>query len=226
MGVVSMCGRYTLHAKEEEIIKTFQLTDPILDYEPSYNIAPGQDVLVIIHDGKKKRAGYLRWGLVPSWAKDERIGYKMINARSETAHEKPSFKQLMARKRCLIVADSFYEWKQTDQTKQPQRIQLKDGKLFAFAGLWDKWEQEDRVLFTCTMLTKDANDFMKDIHHRMPIILPKEKEEEWIAPHVQRPVRARDFLDKIEAEELTAYPVDSYVNKAQNNDEACIEALV
>src|SRR5690625_4268266 len=226
MGVVSMCGRYTLHAKEEEIIKTFQLTDPILDYEPSYNIAPGQNVLAIIHDGKKKRAGYLRWGLVPSWAKDEKIGYKMINARTETAHEKPSFKRLMAQKRCLIVADSFYEWKKTDNEKQPKRIQLKDRKLFTFAGLWDKWVDEDNTLFTCTMLTKDANDFMRDIHHRMPIILPKEKENEWITPRKIQPARAKQFIQQLNMDEMKAYDVDTYVNAAKNNDEACIAPLI
>jgi len=225
MGVVSMCGRYTLHAKEEEIIKTFQLTDPILDYEPSYNIAPGQDVLVIIHDGKKKRAGYLRWGLVPSWAKDERIGYKMINARSETAHEKPSFKELMARKRCLIVADSFYEWKQTDETRQPKRIQVKNQGLFTMAGLWDKWKKDGRTLFTCTILTKEATGFIKDIHHRMPIILPREKENEWIDPFVKHPYDAREFLYSFETDELTAYAVSTHVNKASNNDETCIQPL-
>lgn len=221
-----MCGRYTLFADEADIMEEFGLTRRIEGYEPSYNIAPGQNVLTIIHNGKEKRAGYIRWGLVPSWATDEKIGYKMINARSETAHQKPSFKQLLSRKRCLIIADSFYEWKQTDTVKQPQRIQLADRKLFAFAGLWDKWEQEDRVLFTCTMLTKDANDFMKNIHHRMPIILPKEKEDEWITPHVKSPIQAKQFLDEVEDDTLTAYPVNTYVNKAQNNDEMCIQPLI
>lgn len=220
-----MCGRYTLHASEEEVQAAFELTDPILDYEISYNIAPGQKVLAIIHDGKRKRAGYLRWGLVPSWARDERIGYKMINARSETAHEKPSFKNLMARKRCLIIADSFYEWKQTDGSRQAKRIQLKDRNLFAMAGLWDKWESRDKTLFTCTMLTTDANDFMKDIHHRMPIILPKEMEDDWIEPYVKDPLEAREFLHSIQTEELTAYKVSSFVNKATNNDPSCIEPI-
>lgn len=221
-----MCGRYTLFADEAEITSEFGLTHTIEGYEPSYNIAPGQNVLAIIHDGEEKRAGYLRWGLVPSWAQDEKIGYKMINARSETAHQKPSFKQLMARKRCLIIADSFYEWKQTDESKQPQRIQVADRNIFAFAGLWDKWEKNGRILFTCTMLTKDANEFMSDIHHRMPIILPKDKEDEWITPHVQAPVQAKRFLDAVEDEQFTAYSVDTYVNKAQNNDETCIQPIV
>src|SRR5699024_3953493 len=226
IGVVKrMCGRYTLHASVDEIIEEYVLMDPILNYEESYNVAPGQNVLAIIHDGEKKRAGYIKWGLVPSWAKDEKIGYKMINARSETAHEKPSFKQLMMRKRCLIVADSFYEWKQTEGFRQPNRIQLEGRKLFTMAGLWDKWETDDKTLFTCTMLTTDSNDFMKDIHHRMPIILPKDLEDEWIDPHVKDPLEAREFLRSVEVEALTAYKVSSFVNKASNNDQKCIEAI-
>lgn len=221
-----MCGRYTLFADEAEILQEYGISEPIDDYHPSYNVAPGQNVVAIIHDGTKKRAGHLRWGLVPSWAKDEKIGYKMINARSETAHVKPSFKNLMARKRCLIVADSFYEWKQTDESKQPQRIQVADRKLFAFAGLWDKWEQNGKVLFTCTMLTKDANEFMREIHHRMPIILPKNKEDQWIRPQVQKPIEVKHFLDRIDVEDLSSYPVGTYVNKANNNDQACIQPLV
>lgn len=134
-----MCGRYTLLQDELTIRRRFNINQPLIDYNPSYNIAPGENVLAIIYDEQKdeKRAGPLKWGLVPSWAKDKEIGNNMINARSETAHEKPSFRRAMAQKRCLIVADSFYEWKQTDNSKQPQRIQLQDRELFAFAGLWE-----------------------------------------------------------------------------------------
>lgn len=221
-----MCGRFTLLANEQDILEEYNIQQPINSYQPSYNIAPGQDVLTIIHDGKEKRVGHLRWGLVPSWAKDDKIGYNMINARSETAHEKPSFKKLMSRKRCLIVADSFYEWRKEDPEKQPERIQVKNRELFTFAGLWDKWQQGEKTLFTCTMLTKDANDFMKDIHHRMPIILPKEKEDEWINPYIQRPIDAFYFLQSIETEALTSYTVGSYVNSARNNDSSCVVPLV
>ena len=220
-----MCGRYTLLADELELLNDFELDEGIDSFNQSYNIAPGQDVLAIIHDGKKRRAGHLRWGLVPSWAKDEKIGYKMINARSETADEKPSFKKLMSKKRCLIVADSFYEWKKTENNKQPKRIQLKDRKLFAFAGLWDKWEQEDQTLFTCTILTKEANSFMQDIHHRMPIILPKNKEDEWLQPNQLPPTGAKELLLHMDDEELTAYNVSSHVNKATNNDPLCIDPI-
>ncbi|ALX48977.1 SOS response-associated peptidase [Lentibacillus amyloliquefaciens] len=220
-----MCGRYTLLADEVEILEEFGIEQSIDDYQLSYNIAPGQNVLAIIHDGKAKRAGYLRWGLVPSWANDEKIGYKMINARSETAHEKPSFKRLMSRKRCLIVADSFYEWRRDGNEKQPKRIRLENRGLFAFAGLWDKWEQDGKKLFTCTILTKEANGFMQDIHHRMPIILPKDKQDAWLEAGEQSPEEAHHFLRSLEIENLRAYDVASYVNSAKNNDEDCIAPL-
>lgn len=220
-----MCGRYTLLGDQLDFLNEFDLEEPIEDFRESYNVAPGQDVLAVIHDGKKKRAGYLRWGLVPSWAKDSKIGYKMMNARSETAHEKPSFKQLMSRKRCLIIADSFYEWKKTEEEKIAKRIQVQDRKYFAFAGLWDKWVQGDETLFTCTILTRDSKGFMEDIHHRVPIILPKEAEDVWIAPEQYSPVQAKNLLINFEDPPLMAYSVSNYVNKAQNNDEKCILAI-
>lgn len=221
-----MCGRYTMLGDQLDFLDEFDLEEPIEGYHESYNVAPGQDVLAIIHDGKKKRAGYLRWGLVPSWAKDPKIGYKMINARSETAHEKPSFKQLMSRKRCLIVADSFYEWKKTDDSKVAKRIKVDGRNYFAFAGLWDKWVQDDKTLFTCTILTRDAQGLMKDIHHREPIILPKESENDWIAPQNFQAYQAKQFLDSVENPALTAYSVSNYVNAAKNNDAKCIAAIV
>ncbi|MBR7795228.1 SOS response-associated peptidase [Virgibacillus sp. AGTR] len=221
-----MCGRYTLLADELEILTTFDLDqEAIENYEPSYNIAPGQRILAIIHDGKQKRAGLLRWGLIPRWAKDERIGYKMINARSETAHQKPSFKQLLMQKRCMIIADSFYEWKKTENGKQPQRIQIKDRKLFAFAGLWDKWGYGDDELFTCTILTKAANKYVEAIHHRMPIILPVEKEDAWIKPTKQKPEDTQRFLQSLQEEALKSYAVQQYVNSAKHNDEQCIQPI-
>lgn len=221
-----MCGRYTLLGEEVEILREFGIHHSIDSYQPSYNIAPGQNILAVIQNGKDKRAGYLKWGLVPAWSHDEKIGYKMINARSETVHQKPSFKTLLKRKRCLIIADSFYEWKKMDQSKQPKRIQLANRKLFAFAGLWDKWQSDDRNLFTCTILTREANGFMQDIHHRMPIILPKDKEDEWIAPNEMNASSAHEFLQSIQVDDLKAHNVSSYLNSAKNNDCACIEPLI
>lgn len=221
-----MCGRYTLLSDELKIREAFDIPHPIESFETSYNVAPGQKVLAVIHDGRERRAGYIRWGLVPSWANDEKIGYKMINARSETAHEKPSFKKLMARKRCMIIADSFYEWRKTDKLKEPERIELIDKRPFAFAGLWDQWKQDDKILYTCTILTKESNEFMEPIHHRMPIILPKDKEVGWINPDMKQPTEAYDYLKTVGTEELTSYKVSSYVNKANHNDPLCIESIL
>ncbi|SEA17529.1 Putative SOS response-associated peptidase YedK [Thalassobacillus cyri] len=220
-----MCGRYTLLAEEVEILKEFGLDHKIPNYEPRYNIAPGQKVLAIIHDGKEKRAGFLKWGLVPFWAKDPKIGYKVINARSETAHEKPSFKQLMAKRRCLIVADSFYEWQRTDEGKQAKRISPKDRKLFAFAGLWDKWGKDEEDMFTCTILTKEANEFMSPIHDRMPVILPHEKQEEWIEPVKWGADEAAGFISQLKTDELDAYDVSDIVNSPKNDDPECIKPI-
>ncbi|WP_181350945.1 SOS response-associated peptidase [Thalassobacillus sp. CUG 92003] len=220
-----MCGRYTLLAEEAEILEAFGLSYLSDDYQPRYNIAPGQKVLAIIHDGRDKRAGYLHWGLVPSWAKDPKIGYKMINARSETAHEKPSFKQLMARKRCLIVADSFYEWQKTESGKQPKRIFPHNRKLFAFAGLWDKWQQDEEERFTCTILTKEANSYMAPIHDRMPVILPEEKQDQWIENIKWEPGQAHDFLQSLPSQALDSYDISDYVNSPKNEGPACIESL-
>lgn len=220
-----LCGRFTMLADEMKVRKRFSLEYPIENFHTSYNIAPTQQVLAIIHDGKRRRAGYLRWGLIPSWARDEKIGSKLINARSETAHEKPSFKRSMARRRCLIVADSFYEWMTTKNGKIPKRIQLKNKELFAFAGLWDKWERGDQTLFTCTILTKEADESFQNVHHRMPIILPKEKEEDWIFPHFRTAKEAQQFIVNVATQEVTTYTVSNYVNNAKNNDERCIARI-
>src|SRR5690625_355454 len=220
-----LCGRFTLLADELKIKSRFQLEMDIEDYYPSYNIAPGQQVLAIIYDGEKRRAGYIKWGLVPFWAKNPKIGNKMINARSETVHEKPSFKNLLLGKRCLIIADSFYEWKQTSDGKVPQRIQMVDRELFAFAGLWDKWQNGNETLFTCTMLTKDANSFMKDIHHRMPIILPEDEEKTWLENSITNRQEVHTYIQSMSSESMRAYPVSTYVNFVKNNDETCIKPI-
>ncbi|MDY0406853.1 SOS response-associated peptidase [Virgibacillus sp. 179-BFC.A HS] len=221
-----MCGRFTVLAPREQVEEAFSVVIDEKNYQENYNVAPGQNVLAIIQNAKSKRAGYLRWGLVPSWAKDEKIGYKMINARSESVHEKPSFRNLLIQKRCLIVADSFYEWQKEGTHKQPKRIQLADRNLFAFAGLWDLWEHENKKIFTCTILTKAANAFMQSIHTRMPIILPKDKEAEWIRPEKMAPETAQQFLQSLEDEEMKAYDVSAYVNAAKHNDAQCIAPLV
>lgn len=221
----SLCGRYTLLAEELKIRERFSIATPLDDMPKRYNIAPSERVFAVIFDGEKRRGGYIRWGLVPSWAKDAKIGNKMINARAETAHEKPSFKRLLTRNRCLIVADSFYEWQTTDEGKKVHRIHVEGESLFGFAGLWDKWENNGEPLFTCTMLTKDANDFMRPIHHRMPIIVPPEQEQQWLGHPFRYPGEAQRFLMTLKDPKLQSYEVSSYVNNVRNDDESCIEPI-
>lgn len=223
--MISLCGRFTLLENQIKIRERFNIVNEIEQMIPRYNIAPSEQVFTVIFDGENRRGGYVRWGLVPFWAKDEKIGYKMINARSETVHEKPSFKHLLTRKRCLIVADSFYEWQKTKTGKKVHRIQVEGGKLFGFAGLWDKWEKEDQVLFTCTMLTKDANDFMRPIHHRMPIIVPFDREDEWLMRSFTEPEEVQQFIQTFEDPHLTSYEVSDYVNNVKNDDPKCIEPI-
>ncbi|MEH7525723.1 SOS response-associated peptidase, partial [Bacillus sp. JJ1503] len=179
-----MCGRFTLTASFEQIIDRFDIEQFIEEdlFSPNYNVAPSQSVLSVINDGSKNRLGFLRWGLIPSWAKDEKIGYKLINARAETLNEKPSFRHAYKNRRCLVIADSFYEWKRhDDNTKTPIRIKLKSDQLFAMAGLWEQWKSpQGKSVFTCSVITTTPNDLVKDIHDRMPVILKPEDEKNWL----------------------------------------------
>lgn len=169
-----MCGRFTLFSAFDDIIDQFDIDQfiPKDEYRPSYNIAPSQNILTIINDESNQRLlGKLRWGLIPPWAKEEKVGYKMINARAETLIEKPAFRKPLVSKRCMIPADSFYEWKRLDpKTKIPIRIKLTSSALFAFAGLYEVWKTpQGTPLGTCTIITTTPNEFMKDIHDRMPV---------------------------------------------------------
>ncbi|KGX92992.1 hypothetical protein N781_14060 [Pontibacillus halophilus JSM 076056 = DSM 19796] len=220
-----MCGRFTFTIQPEDVLTHFHIEQELEGGSPRYNIAPGQQVLSVVHDGENNRAGYLKWGLVPVWAKDPSIGYKMINARSETAHEKPSFKRLMERKRCIIVADSFFEWKEENGRKQPYRIYAPKQSFFSFAGLWDRWRDGDEDLVTCTILTREANPFMESLHHRMPIILPEEQEQWWIQSETRNAKQVHDALRQFSPPELEAYPVHSMVNSAKNDGPGCVEKV-
>lgn len=220
-----MCGRFTFVVDLDEVMEQYELSLPI-DYPTRYNIAPTQEVFVVINDGDKNRAGTMSWGLIPSWAKDASMQSKMINARVETADVKPSFKKLMERRRCLILADSFYEWKKTENGKKTLRISVKDRNFFAFAGLWDRWTHEDGEKVTCTILTKDANEQLKDIHHRMPVVLPKEYEMDWIKREVKNPTEVKEWILELPDETFEHYEVSSYVNNSRNEGEECIKPLV
>ncbi|WP_336825303.1 SOS response-associated peptidase [Sporosarcina sp. USHLN248] len=220
-----MCGRFTLFAPYEEIMDRFEIASAFeaTDYVPSYNIAPSQQVVAVINDGQKNRLGYLRWGLIPPWAKDEKIGYKMINARAETIAEKPSFRNAFKRKRCILPADSFYEWQRRDGQKIPMRIKLKDDGIFGIAGLYEKYvAPSGMIIHTCTAITTEPNELMRPIHDRMPVILHKEDEAMWLDPKNNDIHSLQSLLKPFNEEQMEAYIVSSQVNSPKNNEKALI----
>jgi len=220
-----MCGRFRLSKTDKEVMKQFGVEiDP--DYSPRYNISPSQQVRVLQQD----EAGLMhmriqRWGLVPGWAKDIKIGYKMINARSETILEKPSFRTAFKKRRCLIPADGFYEWKKEGTTKQPFHFGMKDDSLFAFAGIWEQWKSpEGAVVESCAILTTTPNDLVADVHDRMPVILPAAQYELWLTAEAERVAQLQDLLVPYPANEMKRYPVSSAVNSPKHDMAACAAA--
>jgi putative SOS response-associated peptidase YedK len=206
-----MCGRYTLTIDIKTVAEQFGVP-ATLDTPPRYNIAPTQEVVSIMRNGSSHLT-WLRWGLIPSWSKDESIGSRMINARAETLAEKPSFKGLLRSKRCLIVADGFYEWKQENGFKTPMYITLKSGKPFAFAGLWDLWKSPDgEHVRSCTIITTQPNELVVPIHNRMPAILLPGTYEDWLDPDIRDEQLLSQWLAPYPAEEMTARPVSRLVN--------------
>jgi putative SOS response-associated peptidase YedK len=219
-----MCGRFTLTAPADVVADHYQLSlIPLL--APRYNIAPTQPVAAVRLDQAGGREWtHFRWGLVPSWARDLSIGSKMINARSETAAEKQSFRTAFKRRRCLIPATGFYEWQKRDGRKQPMYIQPVDG-LMSFAGLWEIWSSADGdVLETCTILTTEPNELMAPIHNRMPVILDPEDYSAWLDPQ-SGPDLLMHLLRPAPAERLVAFPVSTAVNSPANDGPDCIEPL-
>ncbi|WP_456279282.1 SOS response-associated peptidase [Bacillus sp. AK128] len=223
-----MCGRFTLYSDFEEIIERFMIDEAIQQelYKQSYNIAPTHSVLSVINDGKKNRLGYLRWGLIPPWAKDIKIGTKMINARGESLHEKPSFRKAYQSKRCLVLANSFYEWKTENGIKTPMCIKLRDSNLFAMAGLWESWKSTTgERIFSCTVITTTPNELMENIHNRMPVILKPEDESKWIDPTIKDYRLLNHLLDPLPSELMEAYQVSSLVNSPKNNSNMLISEI-
>jgi putative SOS response-associated peptidase YedK len=232
-----MCGRFRLSKTDKEVMKQFGVEiDP--DYSPRYNISPSQQVRVmkLADDSGAARSATVamqmhiqRWGLVPHWAKDVKIGYKMINARSETILEKPSFRTAFKKRRCLIPADGFYEWKKdgdsNSKAKQPFHFGMKDDSLFAFAGIWEQWKApEGAVLETCAILTTSPNELVADVHDRMPVILPASQYALWLTAEAERVERLQELLVPYPAEEMKKYPVSSVVNSPKNDMAACAAA--
>jgi putative SOS response-associated peptidase YedK len=221
-----MCGRFGLFSSGEILRKRFDFEfTGNLEWKPRYNIAPSQQVLAVIHDGTKRRGGLLRWGLIPTWAKDKKIGYKMINARGETVQEKPSFKRLLHRQRCLVLASGFYEWEKTEKGKVPYFIRMASGEPFAFAGLWDRWQHGDEVIHSCTIITTQPNGLMAPIHDRMPVIFRPEEEEAWLDPRLQDTEYLKSLLKLYPEKEMIATPVSTVVNSPVNDTPECIAPL-
>lgn len=220
-----MCGRFSRKATLQAIVDEFEIDEVNGTFEPSYNVAPGQEIAVLLKDESRK-LGLLKWGLIPSWSKDPKIGNRMINARAETLADKPSFKHPLRQKRCLIVADGFFEWRKEGKQKIPMYIFLKDQKPFVFAGLWDTWTSpEGKKISTCTIITTEPNEFMKKIHNRMPVILPKEYIDTWLDRSIENEQQVLPLLKPYPEKEMDAYEVSRVVNSPKNNSPECIENI-
>lgn len=222
-----MCGRFTLTQSGQVLMEELGLIFIPEDYRPRYNIAPGQPVLAARDGDEGRKGAMLKWGLVPSWAKDPSIGNRMINARSETVGEKPSFRRAFDRRRCIIPADGFYEWRKEGKRKIPVRFRMRDGRPFAFAGLWEAWRPPDgqgETLFTCTILTTDANELVQPVHDRMPVILTERSLDLWLDRDVPGEGVA-SLLRPYPAEEMEAYEVSTRVNYVANDDPELIEPV-
>lgn len=223
-----MCGRFTLTADMNAIQTAFPWITIPDGLAPRYNIAPSQPVAVIPNNDKKK-LDFFVWGLIPSWAKDPGIGNRLINARSETVSEKPSFRAAFRRRRCLVLADGFYEWRHEGKgkPKTPIYIKLNTGNPFAFAGLWENWFSKDgSQILSCTILTTRPNSLMEDIHNRMPVILPTEAYETWLQPgEVADSETLTEYLVPYPESEMSAYPVSTAVNNPRNESPACVQPL-
>jgi len=220
-----MCGRFTLASPGRTIAEAFELASAP-ELRARYNIAPTQDVAAVRAGGVGRELAMLRWGLIPSWAKDAEIGARMINARGETVAEKPSFRAPLRSRRCLIVADGFYEWKRVGAGKQPYHVRMADGRPFAFAGLWDRWAPAaGEVVESCTIVTTAPNELMAPIHDRMPVILPPAAQAVWLDPGCRESERLQELLQPFDASAMVAFPVSPRVNNPRNDDRDCIAPL-
>ena len=225
--ITRMCGRYTAGKLVERVRKIMPLDEIQCELKPRYNIAPTQPAPVIINQGGTVLKD-MRWGLIPFWAKDEGMGSQLINARSETVRDKPAFRHAFKRHRCLVVADSFYEWQKLpgNPRKQPMRILLRDESPFVFAGLWDTWKKSDGAeLETFTIITCEANELMRPIHQRMPVIVKPEHYTMWLDPKNEDVDELAKILIPYPATAMTTHPVSTLVNNPKFDDPRCIELL-
>ncbi len=213
-----MCGRFSLISDLSALQLRFDFENPVTDYAPRFNIAPTQNVLTVRWEDGHNVAEHMRWGLIPSWAKDMSIGNRAINARAETLAERPMFYTPLRRRRCLILADGFYEWLRQGKARQPMRILLTTGEPFAFAGLWESWTNpEGEAIHSCTIITTTPNDVMRPIHDRMPVILLPEHEDAWLDHSMQDASVLSELLIPYPPDTMEAYPVATLVNSPAND---------
>jgi len=223
-----MCGRYRLSRRKQLVEEYFETAPWDDDWNPRYNIAPTQPVPVIRQHPKEpvRQISTMRWGLIPSWSKDTSGAAKMINARSETAHTLPAFREAMKSRRCLIPADGFYEWKRDGKTKQPFCFEVNEGQLFVFAGLWERWRHPSgQWVKSCSILTTTPNAVTSTVHDRMPVILDRESYDLWLDPGMQNVQVVSELLKPYDAIEMRCYPVSSRVNHVGNDDEECARRI-
>jgi putative SOS response-associated peptidase YedK len=219
-----MCGRFVQISDLREVGKIFQATVEAR-LQPNYNVAPRQPIAVLMEEGKRKIME-MQWGLIPHWAKDAAIANKLINARSETLAEKPSFRDSFKSRRCLIIADGFYEWQSLGGIKRPYFIFMKDKQPFAMAGVYDRWkDHEGKTVTSCTIVTTEANEFMKPLHHRMPVIIAPKDYTLWLDPAAKDSAKLAALLKPWDAKNMEAYEVRAMVNSPVNNTSNCIEPI-
>ncbi|MBN2516484.1 MAG: SOS response-associated peptidase [Deltaproteobacteria bacterium] len=217
-----MCGRFVLISDLAEITTEFGVQEISGNLQRSYNIAPGNTIAAIIDDGSKHLVLFT-WGLIPSWAKDSSIGNRLINARGETVAEKSSFRAAFKTRRCLIVANGFYEWQKRGKMKTPVYVRLKSDKPFGFAGLYETWiSPDEQELRTCTIITTEANELLQPIHHRMPVIVPKDQEDIWLDTDMSDTTHVFSILKPYAYNEMVAYEVSTRVNSPEHNSPDCI----
>ena len=225
-----MCGRFTLSAPPEVISMCFDIETDSFDYLPAFNIAPTQNVLTVRNRGNSRQAQTMRWGLIPFWAKEAKMGNKMINARSETVIENKVFKTSFQKRRCLILADSFYEWVRVSKSKQPIRILLDSEKPFAFAGIWESWKDPNdpnsETVESCSIITTRANTLIQPIHDRMPVILPRELESDWLDLDNTDTGFLREIMNPFDPVLMKCYPVSQAVNSTKNEGKDLIEPII
>jgi putative SOS response-associated peptidase YedK len=223
-----MCGRYRLSRRKPIVEEYFDSVSGEEGWNPRYNIAPTQPVPVIRQNPKEpiRELSLVRWGLIPSWARDPSVAAGMINARSETAATKPAFRDALKSRRCLIPADGFYEWKRTAARKQPYCFEVNEGELFAFAGIWDTWkDRSGNTVGTCAILTTTPNAVTSTVHVRMPVILDPDGYDLWLDPGMQNADIAAELLKPCDARKMRCYPVSTRINSVGNDDEECSKAV-